>query len=161
METLRILCFGNTLHSDDGIGSAIALRLQGETLPTGVEIYDVGISGLNALSLFEGCTAVLIVDAADMGLSPGSVRFVSPRDISVDENTDHMGGVGYLLQAVNAVTKPSPDIVVLAVQPAVYQRFSPQVSPHIDASLDKIVTTITAYARRHTLVKPERQRYPT
>lgn len=160
MEVLRILCFGNTLHSDDGIGSAVALRLEDETLPSGVEIYDVGIGGLNTLPLFDGCAAVLIVDAADMGLSPGSVRFVLPKNIGRGENADHMGGVGYLLQAVNAVTRPLPDISVLAVQPAIYESFSPHISPQIDAALDKVVATIAAYARRHAGNKQQHQRYP-
>ncbi|KXF80604.1 hydrogenase maturation protease [Enterovibrio coralii] len=66
MQTLRILCFGNSLHSDDGIGSAVALRLRYAGLPESVEVFDVGITGLNAMPLFQNCERVLIVDAADM-----------------------------------------------------------------------------------------------
>ncbi|CZF78835.1 Hydrogenase 3 maturation protease [Grimontia celer] len=152
MQVLRILCFGNTLHCDDGIGSAIASRLKASALPECVEVFDVGIAGLNAMPLFENCSKVLVVDAADLALSPGSFRFVKRSEIYATEHDDHMGGVGYLLQAVEAVSQPKPKIDILAIQPERIQRFEPQLSIALLDALEAVVDTLVEYAGLHALV---------
>ncbi|MDD1780697.1 hydrogenase maturation protease [Enterovibrio sp. ZSDZ35] len=151
MIGLRILCFGNTLHSDDGIGAAVALRLREQMLPKEVEVHDVGLLGLNALPLFKQTMSVLVVDAADVGLSPGHFKFLSPEQLNHVDVADHMGGVGYLLQAVNALITPLPQLDVFAIQPAVCKSFSPVLSKEAESSLDAVVEAIIDYANNKIL----------
>ncbi len=42
---LHILCFGNSLHGDDGVGPALASRLQAIVLPDDVRVFNAGVMG--------------------------------------------------------------------------------------------------------------------
>ncbi|PKF50089.1 hydrogenase maturation protease [Enterovibrio nigricans] len=159
MTNIHILCFGNTLHSDDGIGVAIAARLHKETLPASVKVIDAGIAGLNALPLFEHCSSVLIVDAAELGLSAGSFRFKTVSELTKQNVSDHLGGVSYLLQAVDAIVTPAPKIEILAVQPAVCESFSPGLSDELTLVLEDVVSAILDYVKRLTLQNGKTERY--
>ena len=46
---LRILCFGNPLHGDDGFGPAVALALRRLLAAGTAEVIDCGNRGLDAL----------------------------------------------------------------------------------------------------------------
>ncbi len=46
---LRVLCFGNPLHGDDGYGPAVALALRKQVKCAGADIVDCGNRGLDAL----------------------------------------------------------------------------------------------------------------
>lgn len=45
---LRVLCFGNPLHGDDGYGPAVALALRKQVKCAGADIVDCGNRGLDA-----------------------------------------------------------------------------------------------------------------
>jgi hydrogenase 3 maturation protease len=68
-----LLGVGNSLCADDGVGPAVARRLQGAA---GWMSVDCGISLENASGVVtnERPDLLVVVDAARMGLSPGSVR---------------------------------------------------------------------------------------
>jgi hydrogenase maturation protease len=67
-----ILGLGNPLRGDDGVGSAIITRLTKQIeLPASVDLIDGGIAGMKILTMLEGYDHVILVDAADLGLSCG------------------------------------------------------------------------------------------
>ena len=97
---LRILCFGNPLHGDDGFGPAVALALRRLLAAGTAEVIDCGNRGLDALHYFENVRQVIVVDAM-AGPRPGTVHLLGPRDVPVeDHHGGHGAGVGYLLEAV-------------------------------------------------------------
>lgn len=72
-------CFGNTLRADDGVGLAVAEALLKEPLPTGARVIEVGIGGIHLVQeLMTGIDVLLVVDAVDLGRSPGSVVVQRP-----------------------------------------------------------------------------------
>ena len=66
-----IIGLGNPLRGDDGVGVRVAQILGNHTLPDGVEVLDGGTQGLGIVNLMEGRQRVILVDAAEMGRSPG------------------------------------------------------------------------------------------
>jgi hydrogenase maturation protease len=71
---LMILGVGNILNRDEGLG-VHALRALRDRIPEpgAVELVDGGVLGLNLLPIVEGCERLLILDAVDRGLEPGSL----------------------------------------------------------------------------------------
>lgn len=75
-----VLGVGNPLMGDDGLGiTAVAqLRDRWDTAPD-LTIVDGGTWGMNLLPMIEQARRLLIIDAIDRGLEPGS-RVVLERD---------------------------------------------------------------------------------
>jgi hydrogenase maturation protease len=73
---VRVVCFGNPWHGDDGFGLHVLRRLPGE-----VDAFDAGTAGLDALPYLESCAKAVLVDAVRTGAPVGTVQS-SPRPTS-------------------------------------------------------------------------------
>src|SRR5437899_5810794 len=76
MSRPRILVagVGNIFLGDDAFGVEVARRLGQRPLPDGARVVDFGIRGLDlAYALLDGYEAVILVDAAPRGGSPGTL----------------------------------------------------------------------------------------
>jgi hydrogenase maturation protease len=77
-----VLGLGNPLRRDEGVGvhAVLALRQRlGED--SGVECLDGGVLGLNLLPIVEESSYLLLLDAVDAGVLPGSLVELSGPDI--------------------------------------------------------------------------------
>lgn len=72
MRTL-ILGLGNPLVGDDGVGVRVVEHLRSVMLPPGVELEEAGTAGLAILDLVVGCDRLVVVDAIDASLEPGTL----------------------------------------------------------------------------------------
>jgi hydrogenase maturation protease len=76
---MLVACFGNVLRGDDGFGVAVSEALLAEQLPSGAEVMDVGIGGIHLVQeLMLGVDLLVVVDAFDLGLAPGTVAVQRP-----------------------------------------------------------------------------------
>ncbi len=88
---------GNVLRGDDGFGVEVVKKLSSENLPEGVEVIDVGIAGLSLVQkLLEGYDALVIVDTARRGGSPGTLYVIEPEVPKVSLSTLDMKLLNYL-----------------------------------------------------------------
>lgn len=69
-----VIGVGNVLAGDDGLGVRLVEDLRGEIEAAGADAIDGGTGGFALLGLVEGRPGVVCIDAARMGLAPGSVR---------------------------------------------------------------------------------------
>lgn len=74
VKEIEVVCCGNILASDDGIGPVIAKELQSLSLPENVEVIDAGTPGLTLLDMILGARKVIIVDATITGAKPGTIH---------------------------------------------------------------------------------------
>lgn len=80
---------GNVLRSDDGFGVEVARRLMDRPQPTGVEVVETGIAGIQLVQdLMQGFDAAIVIDTVDRGRPPGTVMVIEPDVIDV-EQLDH------------------------------------------------------------------------
>lgn len=137
--TLRILCLGNALHGDDGLGEAVFEAMQGRPLPDAVSLMRVPFVGVDTLPSVEGCERLLIVDALQGFGAPGSVHVLRPDDIA-EETSDasHGEGLGCWLARLPAWLEAMPDIEVIGVEAARMRPFSPGLSAEVAASVDAV-----------------------
>ena len=71
---ILIAGFGNLLREDDGFGVLLLQRLQSESLPPNVRLFEVGIGGISMVQeLLTPCDALIVLDAIE-GDSPGDLR---------------------------------------------------------------------------------------
>ena len=79
MAPIVVLGIGNTLLGDDAVGIRVleALgRLAGHdpaVLPPGTHLVDGGTLGIELMRTVEGARALLLLDAVDIGATPGEV----------------------------------------------------------------------------------------
>lgn len=112
-----LLGVGHELHGDDGIGPWIAQRL---TAP-GWHTLDCSTVPENYTSMVKRLRprAIVIVDAADMGLNPGEVRIIPTRHLGAVAFSTHMLPlsllVGYLRESTDA------PVTVIGIQPRQFQ----------------------------------------
>ena len=83
---------GNVFLGDDGFGVALADRLARRELPSGVEVVDFGIRGMDlAYAMQEGYDVVMLLDAAPRGEPPGTLYVIEPEG---DEDGQHFDAHG-------------------------------------------------------------------
>ncbi len=136
---LVIAGVGNSLRSDDGLGVALVGRLG--KLPRNVMAIDCGAvpeTYVGPIRRFLP-SHILIVDAADIGLSSGSVRLVSPEEIVGMALSTHTLPLRVFTDYL--VGQTHAKVALLAVQPK-NTDFGEGLSPEIEETLRLIVDVV-------------------
>ncbi|MGB5925412.1 MAG: hydrogenase maturation peptidase HycI, partial [Dehalococcoidia bacterium] len=122
MSRTIVLGIGNRLGGDDAAGTCLVDMLD-QRRPRGKTLHSRGITTIDAGTAPESYTSVIrqqrpdlliLVDAADMGLPPGTVRTISPEKISIlSFSTHHMP----LSMFISYVKEFCGKILLVGVQP--------------------------------------------
>ncbi len=141
---VHVLCFGNLLHGDDGFGIHVYRCLQAHLAGRAMRVYEVGLRGLDALPLFEGCQRAILVDALHEPGSPaGTLRELAAAEIPLDSGANsHAAGVGYLLQALAATRLQAPPTRLIGAVAASVTPFTDRLSPPLAAALPAAVAAV-------------------
>lgn len=115
-----VLGIGNELYRDDGVGVVVARELAARGLPAGVEVIEGRVGGLDLLFEMEGAARVIIVDAVDLGLAPGTVRAFAPHEVDFSRlqaiASLHQVGLADVLE-LGRLLDLTPDIQIVGIQP--------------------------------------------
>jgi len=140
-----IIGLGNPLRGDDGVGVRVAQTLAEQTLPNGVEVVDGGTQGLGLVSLLEGQQRVILIDAAEMGKSPGQfVRFTMDEAYLPGEDQSlsiHAAGLRDALLLARALGVLPDELVIFGVQPASIE-WDSVLSPQVEATLPDLIRAV-------------------
>ena len=70
---------GNVLRGDDGFGVEVVRALSRSGPPPEVTVLDVGIGGIHLVQeLFDEVDVLVVVDAVELGRSPGTIAIIRP-----------------------------------------------------------------------------------
>ena len=146
---IAIIGIGNPMMSDDGIGPRLVAELEGSV--PGVDLIDMGTGGMQLVHVLAGYDAVLIIDSADMGLSPGEFRVFSPDHVVSFKETRayslHDWDLMRSIEISRQLGEAPARILILAVQPgslAMREGLSPEVGRGIPRYLEEIRTALAA-----------------
>ena len=130
-----ILGIGNTLRSDDGVGSILASRLK-DKVP--YLVYDAGQSPENYLGkiVSEKPDSMVIIDAVDFGGQPGEIRVIDAKGLKT-ANLFSTHNASILLTINYLKNNLKLDIIILIIQPKSIA-FGDVLSPEITKTLDKL-----------------------
>ena len=138
-QSIALLCVGNKLMLDDGIGPAVYEELVNRyEIPDKVELYDIGCLSMDMLSVVDKCDMVITVDAVDgTDAEPGTVfRFepdamarhsgatASLHDLKLVDLFDAATLLGYSAEGLclgMQVENASPVEVTVGLTPKVYE----------------------------------------
>lgn len=146
MSDTRVICLGNPLMGDDGIGPAVYDRLRQLPLPGKVELIDGGTAGLALLDLFADAGRVILVDAVDMGLPAGTVREFQLDQVVLSEQEKlswHQAGLAEVLLLAREMELLPEDLLVIGVQPERVERLQ-GLSGKVGAAVTSAVATVMA-----------------
>ena len=114
-----IIGIGNPMMADDGIGPRLVAELEG--FVPGVALIDMGTGGMQLVHVLAGYESVLIIDSADMDLTPGQFRIFSPEDVvSLKETRAYSLHDWDLLRSIEIsrnLGEAPTRILIFAVQP--------------------------------------------
>jgi len=137
-----ILGLGNPLLGDEGIGVRVVEELQGLKLPEGVDVAEGGTAGLGLIGLMEGYQRVIIVDAADMGCSPGCVVRFTPSEaqfkIAKAPLSLHQIGLGEMLALADTLETAPDELVIIGVQPKRVEAGA-GLSPEVEGAIPQVI----------------------
>jgi len=147
MKKKLIITVGNGMMGDDAAGPLLAEKLQAEPL-AGWETLNGGSAPENSLYLIRELAPqqVLIVDAADMDLTPGEIRLISDERMAetcFGEDplffmTTHSLPLTYLMQALREFV---PKVDLLGIQPEVVA-FGYPVSDSVKQAVERVYANL-------------------
>lgn len=109
MKRTLIVCIGNDLVADDGIGPEIYRMLNRRVLPETVRVCLLGVGGMDLLDELDGEELLVVVDAVQFGAQPGSVHLLDWNSIPEKEIRPVSGhGIG-VKEALQVCRKLYPE----------------------------------------------------
>jgi hydrogenase maturation protease len=148
MNRILVAGIGNIFMGDDAFGVEVAQRLAKRSLPDGVKVVDFGIRGIDlTYALLDGYDAVILIDTAQLGAPPGTVRILAPELHSGEPPTPedlliepHVLDPAKVLRLAATLGNSCRCILLVACEPATFGNgdamgLSPAVAVAVDAAV--------------------------
>jgi hydrogenase maturation protease len=152
MTKTLVLGLGNLVHSDDGLGvHAIQSLTNDPRIPPDVVLMDGGTQGLNLLAHISAFQRLLVIDALDVGETPGTVLRLEGKALKnlPGKPSVHQLGFADLLVALELLGESPEEIVLLGVQPLSTEwttELTPPVREALEPLLDAVVEQLKAWS---------------
>jgi len=144
MDEALVLGIGNVLWADEGFGVRCVESFHEHwDLPAGAAWLDGGTQGLYLLPYLQATRRLIIFDAIDFGLAPGTLKVMQgdavPRYLGVRKTSLHQTGFQEVL-ALAALTGSLPDpIVLIGVQPYELEDYGGSLRPGMRARIPEAI----------------------
>ncbi len=150
-ENVLILGIGNVLWADEGFGVRCIERLaQNWALPDQVKLLDGGTQGLYLLPFLEEAGTLVVFDAVDYGLPPGTLKIVEgdevPRFMGAKKMSLHQTGFQDVIATAQLMGYCPEKLILIGCQPEELEDYggglrdsvASQIEPAIQIALTKL-----------------------
>ena len=141
---VTVVCLGNTLMADDGIGAATARELRDGGVPPGC-VLDVRMyADMSLVGILRASSAVVVVDAIDAGSDPGAIFRFTPDQAGITEmrsHNTHGMGLGYAVSSARMLGV-DPPVVVFGVQVGDVRPLPDTLSPAVEAAVPEVASLV-------------------
>jgi hydrogenase maturation protease len=158
MTDVLVLGIGNLLWADEGFGVRCAEALATQySLPPEVRVMDGGTQGLYLLPYVQEVRRLIVFDAVDYGLPPGSVKIVEgdevPRFMGAKKMSLHQTGFQEVIAAAALTGRLPEAMLLIGVQPVELDDYGGSLRPEIKARVPEVVEIAVARLREwgHTV----------
>jgi len=138
-----VIGIGNVLWADEGFGVRAVEALHGAyAFPEGVVLMDGGTQGLNLLEDVACSRRVLVFDAVDYRLAPGTLKVLRDDEVPAwgrAKLSPHQTGFNDVLVHAALQGRGPERITVIGVQPEVLDDFGGSLRPSVRARLPEAV----------------------
>ena len=147
-----ILGIGNVLWADEGFGVRAADHLHRHwELPDRVTVMDGGTQGICLLEHVERAHVLVILDAIDYGLAPGSLRLIEddavPSYLGAKKVSLHQTGFQEVLAMAEMLGRLPARILLVGVQPKHIEDFGGSLDPAIKDRIEPAVDAALGWLR--------------
>jgi len=152
-EAITVLGIGNLLWADEGFGVRCieALQQRYEFAPQ-VQLIDGGTQGLYLIQHVQQAGKLLIFDAIDYGLAPGTLKLVEndevPRFMGAKKMSLHQTGFQEVLMLALLTEQYPKDVLLIGCQPEELEDYGGSLRPVVrDAMEDALALGVDALRR--------------
>ena len=139
-----IIGLGNPLMADDGLGIDVLNQLRAFEFHPSIELVDGGTWGMNLLPIIEEHDHVLLLDAINTGVKPGSLIILERDDIPRYLSTKvspHQVDLRDVLAVAEFRGKLPVHTVAMGLQPEVIEMRT-GLSPSVRHGKDKLILSV-------------------
>lgn len=113
---------GNYLGGDDAVGPRVVDHIVVNGLDRGFEAVDLSTDALSLIAYLKDDTeAMLVVDAAHIGVAPGDYRIFSPDDVETEKQlsgfSTHEGDALKVLGMAREAGYAIPPLAIMGIEP--------------------------------------------
>jgi hydrogenase maturation protease len=139
------------MAGDDAVGPRVIEHVVANGLDRGFAAVDLSTDALSLVAYLNDDTeAVLVVDAAHLGLAPGDFRFFSPDEVETRKElsglTTHEGDVLKVVELARGAGYPIPPVAVMGIEPCetgdgmtLSERLEERLPAYAAAAIDHLV----------------------
>lgn len=149
--SVLVLGIGNVLWADEGFGVRCVERLaETRAFDDNVRLLDGGTQGLYLLPFLEEAEALIVFDAVDYGLTPGSMKIVEgdevPSFMGAKKMSLHQTGFQDVIATAKLMGYCPETLVLIGCQPEELEDYggglrdvvAAQIDPAIEIALEKL-----------------------
>ncbi len=150
-KRVLVLGIGNVLWADEGFGvRCVEVMADQYAFPDNVKLLDGGTQGLYLLPFLEQADALIVFDAVDYGLTPGSMKIVRddnvPAFMGAKKMSLHQTGFQDVIATSQLMGYCPDDLLLIGVQPVELEdyggglrdRVAAQIAPAIQVALKQL-----------------------
>lgn len=139
-ETICVLGIGNVLWADEGFGVRCIQALQSRyEFGPHVRLIDGGTQGLYLIQHVQEATRLLIFDAIDYGLEPGTLKTVEgdnvPRFMGAKKMSLHQTGFQEVLMLAQLTEKFPRQVMLIGCQPEELDDYGGSLRPRVKQAM--------------------------
>lgn len=159
---ILVLGIGNILWADEGFGVRTVERLAEEwSFPPNVTLMDGGTQGLYLLPYLEEADVLIVVDAIDYGLAPGSRREIRDDDVpaflGAKKMSLHQTGFQEVLASAMLLGRCPERLVLFGVQPENLKDYGGGLTATVAAQMAPTIDDLRRVLREEFGVEGERR----
>ncbi|MEL7114561.1 MAG: HyaD/HybD family hydrogenase maturation endopeptidase [Pseudomonadota bacterium] len=163
-QHVLVMGIGNVLWADEGFGVRCVEHLAEHwQLPEGVTLLDGGTQGLYLLPFLEEADTLIVFDAVDYGLEPGTLKIVEddevPRFMGAKKMSLHQTGFQDVIATAQLMGYCPERLLLIGCQPEELEDYGGGLREVVTAQIEPAVhVALTRLAQMGIVAKPGRTR---
>lgn len=152
--SVLILGIGNLLWADEGFGVRAVEELHRHfVIPDGVRVMDGGTQGIYLVQHIRECDLLIVFDAVDYGLPPGTMKLVEgdevPKFLGIKKVSLHQTGFQEVLAMAEMLGDYPRHLLLIGVQPVELDDYGGSLRPEVKAQLAPAIAVALRFLGRH------------
>ncbi len=139
-KSVLVLGIGNILWADEGFGvRCVEEMAAAHALPPQVKLLDGGTQGLYLLPFLEEAEALIVFDAVDYGLPPGTMKIVEgdevPAFLGAKKMSLHQTGFQEVIATAQLLDRCPRHLLLIGCQPVELEDYGGGLRPAVAARI--------------------------
>ena len=158
--SVLIMGIGNVLWADEGFGVRCVEHLADNwTLPDGITLLDGGTQGLYLLPFLEEAETLIVFDAIDYGLEPGTLKVIEgdevPRFMGAKKMSLHQTGFQDVIATAQLMGYCPDNLLLIGCQPEELEDYGGGLRDVVTAQIEPAVhVALSRLAQMGLVAKP-------